>query len=606
MERSASRLNPDLETCSLHLPEATGVYLFKDESGKILYIGKAKNLRKRVLSYFRPRNGQSPKTSVMISRAKTIEFILTSTEKEAFILESNLVKEHAPRYNIVLRDDKQYPCLRLDVQNPYPRLAIVRKIKKDGALYFGPYSSANSVRSTLKLIERLFPLRKCKGVSLPKRTRPCLNYQLGRCLGPCANPISPSSYREIVEQVRLFLEGRNQELIRKLERNMLSASDSLDFEKAAKIRDQIRALQRVMERQNVVSRKLEDQDVIGIVESPGTFVLLILFIRKGYLTGSGDYRIRQKNATPSEVMEAFIKQYYSRNSFIPKEILISHPIEDVQSVTEWISDLAGKRVRIHYPVRGEKRELIEMALRNAKELLNRDQRYPEDRLEEMVRDTLKLRRLPRVIQGIDISNIQGDMAVGAVVSFVEGRPDKKGYRNYKIKAVSGIDDYAMMSELVRRRLSKKDPPDLILVDGGKGHLHAVRKTMDQMDLPNPPDVVALAKSGENGREEKVYIPDRKNPLNLRPDHPVLLFLMRIRDEAHRRAITYYRKRFLEDFKSSGLDGIKGLGPVKKRDLLRYFGSLSNLLKASIDDLVKTPGIGPHMAERIYKALRGQE
>ncbi|MBW1997503.1 MAG: excinuclease ABC subunit UvrC [Deltaproteobacteria bacterium] len=606
MERLASRLNPDVETCSLHLPEATGVYLFKDESGRILYVGKAKNLRKRVLSYFRPRNGQSPKTSLMISRAKTIEYILTSTEKEAFILESNLVKEHGPRYNIVLRDDKQYPCLRLDIQNAYPRLAIVRKIKKDGALYFGPYSSANSVRSTLRLIERIFPLRKCKGVSLPKRTRPCLNYQLGRCLGPCANQVSPSLYREIVDQVRLFLEGRNQELIRKLERDMLSASNSLDFEKAAKVRDQIRALQRVMERQNVVSRKLEDRDVIGMVETNGTFLLLILFIRKGYLTGSGDYRIRQKNATPSEVMEAFIKQYYSRDSFIPKDIMICHPIEDIQSVTEWISDLAGKRVRIHCPLRGEKRELIEMALRNAKELLNRYRSYPEERLEEMLRDTLKLRRVPRVIEGIDISNIQGDMAVGAVVSFVGGRPDKKGYRNYKIKAVSGIDDYAMMSELVRRRLSKKDPPDLILVDGGKGHLNAVKKTVDQMELPDSPDVVALAKSGENGGEEKVYIPDRKNPLNLRPDDPVMLFLMRIRDEAHRRAITYYRKRFMQDFKDSELDGIGGLGATRKKQLLRYFGSLSNLFQASVDDLLEVPGIGPHMAERIYRALRGQE
>lgn len=595
--------NLELERSALSVPEAPGVYLFLENSGKIIYVGKAKNLRKRVLSYFKSSNGLSPKTAMMMSRAKSLEYVLTSTEKEAFILESNLVKKHLPRYNIVLRDDKQYPCLRLDIQNPYPRIAIVRKIKKDGALYFGPYSSANSVRSTMKLIDRIFHLRKCKGLSLPKRTRPCLNHQLGRCLGACVNEVSVPAYKEIVEQVKLFLEGRNRELIKKLEQDMISASDSLNFERAAKIRDQIRALERVMERQNVVSTKLEDRDVIAMVEKEGLFLILILFVRKGYLTGSGSYQIKQKNAGPEEVMEAFIKQYYSRESFIPGEILVSQPIEDRESITEWISELAGKRIRIRCPARGEKRRLVMMALKNAQELLGREGKPPTKPFGETVRDSLRLRRIPRVIEGIDISNIHGDLAVGAVVSFIDGRANKKGYRNYKIRGVEGIDDYGMIAELAKRHLSKADLPDLFLVDGGKGHLNAIIKMIDRLSLEDPPEVVALAKPREKDRSERVYIPNRKNPVLLNPDHPVLLYLMRIRDEAHRRAICYYRTLSKRGFKESALDEIQGLGPRKKKQILRYFGGLDKLIDAEIEDLVKVPGIGPSLAQRIYESVR---
>ncbi|MBW2028068.1 MAG: excinuclease ABC subunit UvrC [Deltaproteobacteria bacterium] len=594
--------NLELERSAQRAPEAPGVYLFREKSGKIIYVGKAKNLKKRVLSYFKSSNGLSPKTAMMMSRAKSLEYMLTSTEKEAFILESNLVKKHLPRYNIVLRDDKQYPCLRLDIQNPYPRLVIVRKIKKDGALYFGPYSSANSVRSTMKLIDRIFHLRKCKGLSLPKRTRPCLNYQLGRCLGVCVNEVSDPTYREIVEQVKLFLEGRNQELTNKLEHDMVAASDSLNFERAAKIRDQIRALERVMERQNVVSTRLEDRDVIAMAEKEGSFLILILFVRKGYLTGSGDYQIKQENAGSSEVMEAFIKQYYSRESFIPGEILVSRPIEDHESITEWISELAGKRVRIRCPVRGEKRKLVMMALKNARELLIREDKARTKPLGEVIRDSLRLHRIPRVIEGIDISNIQGDLAVGAVVSFVDGRANKKGYRNYRIRGVKGVDDYGMIAELARRRLSKADLPDLFLVDGGKGHLNAVKKMIHRFSPGDPPEVVALAKPGGKDRSERIYLPNRKNPVLLNPDHPALLFFMRVRDEAHRRAILYYRTLSKRGFKESVLDETPGLGPRKKKQILRYFGGLDKLIDAEIEDLVKVPGIGPSLAQRIYESV----
>jgi excinuclease ABC subunit C len=590
------------------LPDGPGVYVFADRSGRAIYVGKAKSLRKRVLSYFRPSADLPHKTSIMMKRASGLEFIITTTEKEAFILESNLIKKFMPRYNVILRDDKQYPCLRLSIEEPYPRLSIVRKIKKDGALYFGPFSSAHSVRSTLKVIDRVFRLRKCKSSSLPKRKRPCLNYQMGLCLSPCTYDVPVSDYRAVVRQVRLFLEGRNRELIRRLKKDMAGAAGRLDFEMAAGIRDRIKAIETTVEHQHVVSARLEDQDIIGLAQKKDLYQVVILFVRNGYVVGNRSYSFKNPGGTSAEVMEAFLKQYYFNEAFIPKEILISEPVEDLVSITERLCDVAGKRLVIKRPQRGKKHQLVKMAVKNAENLLPDQSGFMKEDMMRSVQASLNLKRTPRFIEGIDISNLHGDMAVGTVVSFVDGMPHRSAYRNYRIKEVKGIDDYGMMAELISRRLAKGDPPDLILVDGGKGHLSAVKRVLGTMTSQDIPEVVSIAKpDGERlERYDKIYIPGRKNPVIFRPDHPVLLLMMRIRDEAHRRAIAYHRRLMGKALTESELDHIPGVGAARKRYLIRHFKDIETIAGASLDDLSGVSGISRSVAESIFSFFQAKK
>jgi excinuclease ABC subunit C len=593
----------ELKSLRQILPEGPGVYLFKDRSQRIIYVGKAKNLKKRVISYLQPGSELSPKTALMINRAESLDYILTSTENEAFILESSLIKRYMPRYNVVLRDDKQYPCLRLNIKEPYPRLGIVRQMRKDGSVYFGPFSSSHSVRTTLKLIDKLFQLRKCKTLELPKRTRPCLNFQLGRCLGPCSNAVDIKSYNGIVHQVRLFLEGRNRELVARLKKDMNHCADKQNYEEAARIRDQIMAVEKTIERQDVVSPRMEDQDVIGIAQKDGLSRLVLLFIRKGYLIGRRDFHFRDTGSSVSEITESFIKQYYRKETFIPKNILISEQIEDLVPIMAWLSDMAGKRVSIVCPLKGEKRRIVRMAVSNAENLLEVQTGPSEEDLLALSRSTLRLNSIPRRMEGLDISNLQGEMAVGTVVSFVDGLPDKSGYRNYKIRGIEGIDDYGMMSELVRRRVSGGSLPDLFVVDGGKGHLSVIKGVLDDLSREEMPEVIALAKAEKGGADEttdKVYLVGRKNPLSLRPGHPVLMLLMRIRDEAHRRAVTYHRKLRSKNLKESVLDRIPGIGPQRKKLLLKHFGDVDALSLSSREDLILIPGISKSLAENILR------
>ncbi len=599
----------DLNPASLQriLPEAPGVYFFKGASGRIIYVGKAKSLKKRVLSYFRPGSDLPYKTALMMKQARGIDFILTSTEKEALILEDNLVKKHLPRYNIILRDDKRYPCLRLDITQPYPRLEIARRIKKDGAIYFGPFSSAQAVRSTLKVIDRVFQLRKCKSKRLPRRTRPCLNYQLDRCLGVCVNRVPEQKYREIVQQVRLFLEGRNRELIRQLQRHMTEAAERMEFERAARIRDRIHAIERTLERQHVVSPLMEDQDVIGLARVGDRHQLVILFIRKGALVGSRSFLFREPNASPSEVLEAFLKQYYSREAFVPREILISDPVEDLEAIALWLTDLAGRKVVVHRPLRGKKTKLVKMAIENARSFQARGEE-PKEELAALAQRVLRLKKVPRRIEGMDISNLQGRQAVGTIVAFVEGRPHKSGYRNYRMKETGAADDYAMMEELVSRRMSKGDLPDLFVVDGGKGHLSAVKSVVERLGGPDAPEVISIAKAGEgqDRRLDRIYLPGRKNPVALGQSHPVLLLMMRIRDEAHRRAVTYHRKLRGKGLTQSPLDRIPGIGPKRKQALLAHFKSLEAVAGASIEELARVPGLTKSVAREVYSHFRGRD
>jgi excinuclease ABC subunit C len=594
----------DFESLPSQLPEDPGVYLFKDRSGEIIYVGKAKNLRRRVLSYFKQSGGLPLKTTVMLERARSLEYIITSNEKEAFILESNLIKKHLPRYNIILRDDKQYPWLRLATEEDYPNLTIVRRPKKNGALYFGPFSSAQSVRKTMKLINRIFQLRKCKGRELQDRSRPCLNFQLDRCLGPCSRNISPLAYEDVVKQVRLFLEGRSQDLVKFLKANMEAAAENLDFEKAARIRDQITAVERTIERQNVVSPKMGDQDVIGLAQRDGVFQVALLTVRGGSLTGSRDFLLKSEGGSVPEVLEAFLKQYYPAEPFIPRQILVSEGVEDLDAIAGWLSDVAKKRVYIERPAKGEKSRLVKMAVTNAENLLKNRWELAGEDLIRLAQTSLMLAKSPRKMEGLDISNISGEMAVGAVVSFVDGLPHKAGYRNFKIKEVKGIDDYAMMAELVRRRLSGGPPPDLFVIDGGKGHLRAVKRVVDELFPENAPSLAAIAKEDETGGTDKIFIPNRKNPLALKEGHPILLLLMRIRDEAHRRAVGYHRKLRAKGLRLSDLDQIPGIGPRRKKLLLKHFGSLESIAAAEAEELAKVPGISSSLADQISGFFRG--
>ncbi|MBW2110594.1 MAG: excinuclease ABC subunit UvrC [Deltaproteobacteria bacterium] len=610
----------DLNFLQKTLPEGPGVYSFLDATDRVIYVGKAKNLRKRVRSYFIPKPDPSTKTARMMKRAHGLNFILTSTEQEAFILESSLIKKFMPRYNIILRDDKQYPCLRLDIKEPYPRLAVVRRIERDGALYFGPFSSANAMRRTRRIIDRVFKLRKCRTRRLRQRGRPCLNFQMDRCLAPCSREIPVREYGEVVRQVRLFLEGRNLELIQGLKRDMEGAAAALDFEKAALIRDQINALQRTVERQHVVSHRLEDQDVIGLARNGDLHQVALLFVRKGYLTGTRGFLFRDPSALPSEVMEAFLKQYYARQALIPRTILISEPTDEADSIGKWLSEQTGGRVVIHWPRRGEKRRLTDMAVANAENLLRSHKEASVEDTLAQVQSLLGLKRIPRRIEGLDISNLHGDMAVGTVVSFVDGEPHPQGYRNYRIRRSSGIDDYGMMAEMVERRLKKGGLPDLFLVDGGKGHLSAVSRVIDRHTSSvsvsgasgsensfEPPEVISIAKADESRREkgEKIYIPGRKNPLVLKADHPVLLLMMRIRDESHRRAVTYHRGLRKRNFTRSDLDSIPGIGKIKKQQLLLHFRGIDAIYNAELEELKQAPGISSGLAERIFSFFHGE-
>ena len=592
----------DLNPASLQriLPEAPGVYFFKGASGRIIYVGKAKSLKKRVLSYFRPGSDLPYKTALMMKQARGIDFILTSTEKEALILEDNLVKKHLPRYNIILRDDKRYPCLRLDITQPYPRLEIARRIKKDGAIYFGPFSSAQAVRSTLKVIDRVFQLRKCKSKRLPKRTRPCLNYQLDRCLGVCVNRVPEQKYREIVQQVRLFLEGRNRELIRQLQRHMTEAAERMEFERAARIRDRIHAIERTLERQHVVSPLMEDQDVIGLTVRDRFCVVVVMSVRNGYLVSSRDYSLRTRGEEPEEVMEAFIKQYYSKEGFVPREILLSEPLEDETSIEEWLSEISGARVRIKTPKKGEKRRLVEMALANAENALRLKEAKGETDILEKVSAALGLPNVPRYIEAMDISNLHGDLAVGTIVAFVDGRPEKSAYRNYRIRTVEGIDDYAMMAEMAQRRMEKGNLPDMFLIDGGRGHLNAVKAVLDRYSGAERPTAISLAKADYRKGEtaDKIYLEDVEEPIVMAPHDPVLLFLMKIRDEVHRRAIGYHRKLRKKGVTESILLEVPGIGKKRAQKLLQQFPSIEHIKRASIEDLTQTGRLGPRVAKRV--------
>lgn len=591
-------------------PDAPGAYLMKDADGRILYVGKAKSLRKRLASYFRDPDRHDPKTRVLVRKIVDFETILSGTEADALMLESNLIKRHRPRYNVMLKDDKRYPCLRLDRKRPYPALEVVRKIRNDGALYFGPYTSPGAMNRTLRFIHKTFKLRKCRHRTLRERDRPCLNCQMDGCLGPCCGRVDAARYDEVVREVVLFLKGRTPDLIRKVREEMEAAAAAEDFEGAARLRDKMFALERALERQVTATADLEDRDVLGIARSPAGSTMTVLSVRGGFLGGSRHFHLTETLADEREMVAAFIRDYYDAPPFVPREILLPVLPEDAELLEARLGTRRGGRVHLRHPRRGEKARLLALARENAAEELARWSagRDAERGILERLRRRLRLDRIPERIECFDNSTLQGESPVAGMVVFSGGRPDPSAYRKFILRTMAGPDDYAAMAEVLGRRYGKTegaDPfPDLLMVDGGKGQLRVATTILEELGLDGRFPVLGIAKADEKAGEtaDKIYRPGRANPIHFGREGDLLLFLQRVRDEAHRFAIAFHRNRRKRRSLTSALDEVPGVGPRRKRTLLRHFGGVKKIRAATLEELRAAPGISEALAEAIRAAL----
>ena len=585
------------------LPDRPGVYLFKGRRGEVLYVGKALSLRKRVQSYFQGREvsgERSERMASLLGQVQDVEVIVTDNELEALVLESNLVKARQPRYNIVLKDDKHYPFLKLDIRDAWPRLQVVRRVKEDKALYFGPYVPATTMWQLLTLVNRTFPLRKCTDI---RGRRHCLDYHLGRCLGPCEGSVSKAEYDHVVERVRLVLEGRDRELVTQLGESMQQAAGRLEFERAAKLRDQLLALREARAGQRVLFPGREEQDVFGVSVDGGEAHIQVLLVRRGGLVGRESFTVDEGLARgPGDLLDAFIRQFYLRRPSIPREILTSHPLEDAAVIGHWLSKRAGHGVVIRHPKRGRKARLTSLAVKNAQVALMASVKSAAGRqtaLQEL-KGVLGLPHLPRRIEAFDISTIQGVLAVGSKVVFEDALPRRSEYKRYQIKTVRGADDYAMLEEVLRRRFARaaESPlPDLVLIDGGRGQLNValrVARGAGHRDLP----IIALAKE-----DEVVHQAHRPAPMALAEGSRVRHLLQQIRDEAHRFAIAYHKKLRGKHSLLSILEEIPGVGEKRRQALLRHFGSLKAIQQASIEDIRHAGGLPSRAAAAVHDFLQ---
>ncbi|MBM4275026.1 MAG: excinuclease ABC subunit UvrC [Deltaproteobacteria bacterium] len=605
-EKSASPY-PVLAEALKQIPAACGVYLFKDAGGRVLYVGKAVNLKNRVGSYLK-NDKQGPKTALMLKKAVGVDFLLAPTEREALILERNLIKEHRPRFNVMFRDDKNFLCLRLDPGEEFPGLRFVRRFSADGALYFGPYSSAGMARETLKVMKRVFGVRTCKERRMQTRSRPCLEFQVQQCLGPCAGQVTSEEYRGAVAEAVMFLKGRGRNLLKKLKTEMDQAAAAMDFEKAAVLRDRIQSIQGTLERQDMARPSLRDQDVLGLAAGEGRALVMVLLVRSGLVTGSREYYFPEP-PPPEELLQGFVKQYYAEGRPLPDEILLPADIPDRRLLAEVLSEQKGGPVRLLAAPKGDKTRLLTLAQDNARAALERrrQKRDPAEALADL-QARLRLPVPPHRLECVDISTLQGSQSVGALAAFTDGEPDKSGYRRFRIKGVAGQDDYAMLAEVVKRHYGKPDHarPDLLVVDGGRGQLAAVLEALKEAGVENFP-VAALAKEVEKAGQrvrDRVFLPGRKNPLFLPANSPGLLLLMRLRDEAHRFAISYHRRRARKEMLASALDAAPGIGPVRKRRLLEHFPNLEAIRAASAEELATLPGFNQKVAENLKEWLAG--
>ena len=604
----------DHETAELRLKARQtetrpGVYLMKAASGKILYVGKAKNLRKRLASYFLKAGPADVKTRTLLRQVADFETIVTGTEKEALLLESNLIKRHRPRYNVVLKDDKRYPLLRLDRNHPFPNLTIVRKVAGDGAAYFGPYASAQAVRETLKFINKHFCLRKCKNRDFGKRRRPCLHHQMDACYGPCCLDVDEGAYRKVVDEVILFLKGRTPELLQKLRREIQLAVDKLAFEEAARLRDRMRALEITLERQRAVTRDRRDRDVITLASREQVALVHVLSVRGGYLQSSRSHRMTPSLADSAEITSALVRQFYPPGAPCPHEILTAAVPREVSLLEDWLRSAHGHPVRVFHPARGEKKRLLEMGRLNAEKALKELIAVENRRLGVLERlgKRLGMPSAPRRIECFDNSNLFGEAAVSGMVVFEEGRPQPSQYRKFNVRGKGKPDDYAAMEEVLTRRFANHPTwphPDLLLLDGGKGQLNIALDVVGKMGLEGAFRLAAIAKKeGARGElQDKIYLPQRANPVPFIGDEEALLLLQRIRDEAHRFAVQFHRRKRGKKALLSTLDGIPGIGPKRKQALLRHFGSLQAVRAATLDEMSVLPGMNRKAAEAVQRGL----
>jgi len=593
------------------LPTKPGVYLFKDKQGKVIYVGKAASLRNRVRAYFSPSTNLSSKLEQMIARISDFETVITDSEQEALILECNLIKKYRPNYNVRLKDDKTFPYLKIDVKSDWPTVRITRRFHKNGDRYFGPFASAGSLRQTLKLIKKIFPFRSCNKAITGKDAKPCLDYHINRCLGPCIGAVSKEDYHEVINQVILFLEGKQELVLHDLKNKMRKASQQLQFEKAALFRDQIQAIKDVIEGQKIAITVKGDHDAIALAQTRDIAYVEIFFIRSNKLTGR-DYILLDgiRDEAPSQIMTSFIKQYYASASSIPSLILLQYPVEEPQVITKWLANQRDAPVKLHVPRQGSKKQLMDIVVENARQGLALYQAKQSTLIEsalvlEEIKVRLNLPGIPLRIEGYDISNIRGYLAVGSMAVFDKGMPKPAHYRRFRIKSVAGIDDYAMIQEVLRRRFRKSSLatdekwsmiPDLVLIDGGKGHLNAALEVMKELGLDSIP-VASLAKE-----KEQVFTPGNPEPLDIPQTSVVLYLLQRIRDEAHRFALGYHQRLRHKEGIASALDSIPGIGPKRKKALLKKFGSVRGIREASIDELSTVTGINTKLADKVKEYL----
>lgn len=607
-------LSPDLQSKLDHLPNNPGVYLFKDAHGEIIYIGKAAVLADRVRSYFQKGSDHTPKTALLVSQVADLETMVTRSELEALILESNLVKRHRPRFNVVLRDDKQYPYVRLPIKDDFPRLSIVRRVQKDGALYYGPYTPANALRETLKVIKHVFPLATCTIDIDGKAERACIEFEIKRCMAPCTGNQTKEEYHQIVRQVRQFLEGRDRELLDDLRAKMDAAAEREEFEEAARLRDRLFKVERMLEKQRITQTSATDQDVIGLARQGAAVDLQILFVRGGLLIGRKDFFWPQSADTPDEeLVRSAIEQVYNQDGQPPKEVLVPVALEDTPVIEQWLSEKRGQAVRVLSPERGAKHQLVLLAEENAAAAVAahlRDEELDRQAGEDLKR-LLRLDKAPRRIEGFDISNTMGDQSVASMVVWEDGQMKKADYRRFKIRTVTGANDFASMKEVVARRYGDTHGeydrtmeglarPDLVLIDGGLGQLAAAMEGLREAGQPGLP-VLGLAKA-RGDKEERIFLAGRKNPIVLAPTSPATHLLQRIRDEAHRFAIAFHRKLRGKALVASKLDQIIGIGEIRRTRLLTRFGSLDRLAAAS-DDALREAGLDAEALSNLRKALR---
>ena len=594
------------------MPASPGVYLMKDAKGTIIYVGKASSLHNRVSSYFSSRHRLEPRIQQLVARIADIEFYITASEEEALVLELNLIKRHSPHYNVLLKDDKTFPYIKIDTKEEWPRVQIVRRLEGDGSHYFGPFASAKSIRRALKVVKGIFPFRPCsKDISRPL-SRPCLEYDLHNCPAPCTGYISREEYASIIKQLILFLEGKQEAVLKQLQEDMKQAAANLEYEKAGLLRDRINAVKEVMHWQKMATTVRGEQDIAAFAREGDQAYVQVFFIRGSKLIGREGFTLQgTRDVSEKQVMTDFVQQFYNSASYIPPLILLQYPVEDKKVIESWLSSRRGGKVRIAVPNRGNKKQMVDLVAENARKGMQQlrikqlsSAATLESALQE-IQEELKLPNLPARMECYDISNIQGKDAVGSMVVFEDGKPKKSAYRRFKINTVPSANDYAMLQEVIRRRFGRHSGnpsgnwaimPDLMLIDGGKGQLNSVLGEMKGIGVENLP-VAGIAKE-----REEIFLPHRSQPVLLPPTSPGLQLLQRLRDEAHRFAIGYHHRLHTRQSMASALDSVPGIGPRRKRSLLKRFGSVAAIREASPEELAAAEGMSESLARKIKEYL----